>query len=93
MDITFELVAFVVFAALIAAVVRMYDVPVTKAAIKPFLLAFGGSLVAAMLTVWMMDASGAIVMNYANFIIVAGASVGGLSVVRAVIEQAKPKSE
>ena len=31
MDITVELVAFVACAALIAAVVRLYDTPVTKA--------------------------------------------------------------
>ena len=91
MDITVELVAFVACAALIAAVVRLYDTPVTKAAIVPFAQAFGGSLVAAALTVWMLSANGDVELNYANFIVLAGASVGGLSLVRALVEQAAPK--
>lgn len=93
MVISLELVGFVLFAALIAALVRNYDTPVTKAAIIPFLKTFCGSLIAAILAVWALDSQSMMLLNYASFLVVAGSAVGGLSFVRAIVEQVKTEEK
>ena len=91
MEITLGIVLFVLFASLVAAVIRMRDVPITVLAIKPFLIALGSSLIAAILAVWMFVAVDGAVYNFdtvitlANFLVVAGAAVGGMSFVQALI--------
>lgn len=86
MDITIELVLFVLFAALIATMVRLYDTPVSKAAVKPFVLTYLGSLITAVIVVWMLMAFGEFSIDFVPFATVAGTSVGGMAFVRSLIE-------
>jgi hypothetical protein len=65
----------------------MYDTPVSKAAIVPFLKTFASCVIAAVLIAWMLESTGELRLEFVPFVIVAGTSVGGLSFVRALLEQ------
>ena len=92
-EITVELVLVVVFAAIVAALIRLFDFPVGPFDYKGFILAFAASLVAAFLTAWMSAESGLDVTSFAGFAIVAGAAVGGISAIRAILSGAKGLEE
>jgi hypothetical protein len=92
-DITIGIVLFVVFAGLLAAIIRNRDIPVSTAAISPFLITFGGSLIAAAIATWMLvdansggdtDAFNAFI-TLPNFLAVTGTAIGGLAFVQTVL--------
>ena len=91
--ITLSAVLFVLFAGLVAAIVRSRDVPVTTVEIKPFLITLASSIIAAAIVTWMLvDANGSgdtdawdSIVTFPNFLVIAGTAVGGMSFITSII--------
>jgi hypothetical protein len=92
-EITWELVAFVLFAAFLGNCVRKYDPPVTMKVVQEFVIGYGGALVASALAVWGLMTGGAFEMSYGSFFVIAGAAVGGMASVRAAISKFVPAED
>ncbi|OPY30361.1 MAG: hypothetical protein A4E31_00411 [Methanomassiliicoccales archaeon PtaU1.Bin030] len=92
-EATWELAAFVLLAGLAGNLVRKYDPPITMNTVKEFVLGYGGALVTAALTTWGLIETGNFAIGYTPFLIVAGASVGGMSGARLLINAFAPKAE
>ena len=82
------LALYILAAAGVSLVVRFYDYPKTEFVFGEVFKAFVGSLIAVAFTVWFMgDAD---IFKPEMFAIVAGAGVGGMSVVRGILDRFKP---
>ena len=92
-EITLELVALVVFAALVATMIRLFDFPAGPFDYKGFALGLAASLVAAFLTAWMSQDAGMDLFTFAGFGVVTSAAVGGIATVRAMLGGAKALEE
>jgi hypothetical protein len=83
------MVAVVLLAAMVALLIRLYDTPSGPFDYKTIALSFAASLVAAFLTAWMSMESGLDIFSFAGFAVIAGAAVGGISAIGALIGGAR----
>ena len=81
------LALYALVAALVAVIVRFYDAPKADFDATEIGKAFVGAIIAVGLTMWFMD--GTDLFKPEIFAIVAGAGVGGMSVVRGLLEKFK----
>jgi len=85
-EITIGLIAMVLLATLVAMVIRLYDYPVTPIDYKSLVLGFVGSLIAAFLAAWISADAGLDIYTVQGFAVLAGAAVGGVASIRALID-------
>jgi hypothetical protein len=86
-----EMFVLVIFAALLAMVIRLADYPnelFTRAEAVKFVKAYFFSYIAGFLGAWYMMEQGMDLTLFENFIMLVGVSVSGMAFVRGLIESA-----